>query len=66
MQARLALTWLDEYKEFFFHVNPRAREAAADQNVTARLELRHKLKVCNAHAVRGRIGSSVQCTAAVS
>ena len=42
--ARLALTWLDDYKEFYFKVNPNAKEASKTQDVTERLKLRSDMK----------------------
>ena len=42
--ARLALTWLDEYQNFYFKMNPKAKEASLHQDVTERLKLRDKLK----------------------
>ena len=42
--ARLALTWMDEYKGFFYRVNSHAREAAEGQDVSKRLQLREELK----------------------
>ena len=44
--ARLALTWLDDYKHFYFKINPKALEASKIQDVTERLQLRKDLK-CN-------------------
>ena len=44
--ARLALTWLDDYKHFYFKINPKALEASKTQDVTERLQLRKDLK-CN-------------------
>ena len=42
--ARLALTWMDEYKGFFYKMNSHAKEAAAEQDVSKRLSLRKDLK----------------------
>ena len=42
--ARLALTWLDEYKEFYFKMNPKAKEASINQDVTERQKLRNKMQ----------------------
>ena len=42
--ARLAMTWLDDYKHFYFKINSKALEASKTQDVTERLELREKLK----------------------
>lgn len=42
--ARVALVWMDEYKDFYFKANPHAAEAAVGQNVTARLSLRRELQ----------------------
>ena len=42
--ARLALTWLDEYKEFYFKMNPKAKEASLYQDVSERQRLRGRLK----------------------
>lgn len=38
--ARLALTWLDGYQEFYFKVNTKAKEAAVHQDVSERLQLK--------------------------
>ena len=41
--ARLALTWLDEYKHFYFKINPKALAASEHQDVAERLKLREDL-----------------------
>ena len=42
--ARLALTWLDDYKNFYFKINSKALEASKTQDVSERLNLREKLQ----------------------
>ena len=42
--ARLAMTWMDQYRGFFYRVNAGAREAAEGQDVTNRLWLREEMK----------------------
>ena len=42
--ARLALTWMDEYKGFFYRMNSHAKDAAAGQDVSKRVALRKDLK----------------------
>ena len=47
--ARLALTWLDDYKHFYFKINPKALEASKTQDVSKRLQLRKNLKCQDFH-----------------
>nr|CAD7595833.1 unnamed protein product [Timema genevievae] len=42
--ARVALVWMDEWKEFYFRFNPEAAAMRDKETVRERLELREKLK----------------------
>nr|CAD7423818.1 unnamed protein product [Timema monikensis] len=42
--ARVALVWMDEWKEFYFRFNPEAAAMRDKETVRDRLELREKLK----------------------
>lgn len=42
--ARVALVWMDEWKEFYFKLNPEAARQRGNQSVTSRLALRDKLQ----------------------
>ncbi|KAG8178090.1 hypothetical protein JTE90_017439 [Oedothorax gibbosus] len=42
--ARAASTWMDEWKEFFFKMNPEAARSNRNVDVESRLKLREKLK----------------------
>ncbi|XP_057371576.1 polypeptide N-acetylgalactosaminyltransferase 1-like [Daphnia carinata] len=44
--ARAALVWMDEWKEFFFKMNPEANRLRDAQSIRSRLALRDRLK-CN-------------------
>ncbi|XP_030758579.1 polypeptide N-acetylgalactosaminyltransferase 3-like [Sitophilus oryzae] len=45
--ARVALVWMDQWSNFYFKFNEQARLMKDDQNVTARLQLRERLKCQN-------------------
>ncbi|XP_046394938.1 polypeptide N-acetylgalactosaminyltransferase 1 [Ischnura elegans] len=47
--ARVALVWMDEWAEFFFHVNPEAAKLKNSVSVTKRLQLRRQLHCRNFH-----------------
>ena len=42
--ARLAMTWMDNYQQFYFKVNKKAKEASLSQDVSERLKLRQEMQ----------------------
>lgn len=42
--ARAATTWMDDWKDFYFKLNPEAAKSNKDIDVKSRLEIREKLK----------------------